>query len=77
MDCPVPGSGIPARTPPPVVNRIHQEAVAVLKLRETQAQLEDLGLDPETSSPAAFHALIKSDYARWDKVVRAAGLRQQ
>ena len=71
------GLVFPARTPPPVVNRIHQEAVAVLKLRETQAQLEDLGLDPETSSPAAFHALIKSDYARWDKVVRAAGLRQQ
>jgi len=70
------GLVFPARTPPPVVNRIHQEAVAVLSLRETQAQLEDLGLDPETSSPAAFHALIKSDYARWDKVVRAAGLRE-
>jgi len=70
------GLVFPARTPPPVVNRIHKEAVAVLSLRETQAQLEDLGLDPETSSPAAFHALIKSDYARWDKVVRAAGLRE-
>jgi tripartite-type tricarboxylate transporter receptor subunit TctC len=70
------GLVFPARTPPPVVNRIHKEAVAVLSLRETQVQLEDLGLDPETSSPAAFHALIKSDYARWDKVVRAAGLRE-
>jgi len=71
------GLVFPARTQPSVVDRINKEAVAVLGLRETQAQLEDLGLDPETSTPAAFHALIKSDYARWDKVVRAAGLRQQ
>jgi len=71
------GLVFPARTQPAVVDRINKEAVAVLGLRETQAQLEDLGLDPETSTPAAFHALIKSDYARWDKVVRAAGLRQQ
>jgi tripartite-type tricarboxylate transporter receptor subunit TctC len=71
------GLVFPARTPPPVVDRINKEAVAVLALRETQTQLEDLGLDPETNTPAAFHALIKSDYARWDKVVRAAGLRQQ
>lgn len=71
------GLVFPAHTPPPVVNRVHKEAVEVLGLRETQTQLEDLGLDTETSTPAAFHALIKSDYARWDKVVRAAGLRQQ
>jgi tripartite-type tricarboxylate transporter receptor subunit TctC len=71
------GLVFPARTQPAVVDRINKEAVAVLGLRETQTQLEDLGLDPETSTPAAFHALIKSDYARWDKVVRAAGLRQQ
>jgi len=71
------GLVFPARTQPSVVDRINKEAVTVLGLRETQTQLEDLGLDPETSTPAAFHALIKSDYARWDKVVRAAGLRQQ
>jgi tripartite-type tricarboxylate transporter receptor subunit TctC len=71
------GLVFPARTPPPVVNRIHKEAVAVLGLRETQALLEDLGLDPEPSDPAKFHALIKADHARWEKVVREAGLRVQ
>lgn len=71
------GLVFPARAPQPVVDRIHKEAVAVLNLGDTQKQLEDLGLDPEPTNPAAFHALIKSDYARWDKVVQAAGLRQK
>jgi len=32
-------------------------------------------LDTEPTSPAAFQDLIKSDHARWAKVVQAAGLR--
>ena len=71
------GFAFPARTPQPVVDRMHKEIVAILNLREVQSQLEDLGLDPEPSDPAKFHALIKSDHARWDKVVRDAGLRQK
>jgi tripartite-type tricarboxylate transporter receptor subunit TctC len=49
--------------------------VAVLSLREVQAQMEDLGLDPEPSTPAEFLALIKSDHARWGKLIREAGIR--
>jgi len=71
------GLVFPARTPRPIVDRIHKETVAVLNLREVQALLEDLGLDPEPSDPAKFHALIKSDFARWEKVVREAGLREK
>lgn len=71
------GFAFPARTPQPIVDRMHKEIAAVLRLREVQAQLEDLGLDPEPSDPAKFHALIKSDHARWEKVVHEAGLRQK
>lgn len=71
------GFAFPAKTPKAVVERMHREMVAVLSLREVQAQLEDLGLDPEPNSPTAFQALIKSDLARWEKVVQAAGLRTQ
>lgn len=69
------GVVFPARTPKPIVDRIHKETVAVLNLREVQAQLEDLGLDAEPSDPAAFHALIKSDYAKWGKLVKATGIK--
>ena len=69
------GFVFPARTPKAAVDRMHKEIVAVLGLREVQSQLEDLGLDPEPSDPAKFHALIKSDHARWAKVVKEAGIK--
>jgi tripartite-type tricarboxylate transporter receptor subunit TctC len=69
------GLVFPAKTPPAVVERIQREAVAVLNTREVQAQLEDLGLDAEPSTPAEFLALIKADHARWGKLIREAGLK--
>jgi len=69
------GLVFPARTPGAIVDRVHKEAVAVLNSTQVQTQLADLGLDAEASDPAAFLALIRADHARWDKVVRAAGLR--
>jgi tripartite-type tricarboxylate transporter receptor subunit TctC len=71
------GFAFPARTPKAIVDRMHKEVVAVLNLQEVSSQLVDLGLDPEPSSPAEFHALIKADHAKWDQVVREAGLRQK
>ena len=71
------GFAFPAKTPKAIVERVHKETVAVLNLREVRAPLEDLGLDPEPNDPVSFLALIKSDHARWDKLVREAGLRQK
>lgn len=69
------GFVFPARTPKPIVDRMNREMVAILNLREVQAQLEDLGLDPEPGDPAKFHALIRSDFARWGKLIREAGIK--
>jgi tripartite-type tricarboxylate transporter receptor subunit TctC len=69
------GLVFPAKTPPAIVERIQRETAAVLNMREVQAQLEDLGLDAEPSSPAEFLALIKSDYAMWGKLIRDAGIK--
>jgi tripartite-type tricarboxylate transporter receptor subunit TctC len=70
------GFAFPAKTPHAIVELMHKETNAVLKMREVQAQLEDLGLDPEPSDPAGFHALIKSDYARWGKLIRESGIKE-
>jgi tripartite-type tricarboxylate transporter receptor subunit TctC len=69
------GFAFPAKTPKVIVDRLNREIVAVLQMKEVDAQLSDLGMDPEPTDPARFHALIKSDFARWAKVVREAGLK--
>ena len=69
------GFAFPAKTPRAIVDRIYRETVAVLDMREVQVQLQDLGLDIETSGPDAFHARIKADYARWDRLIREAGIK--
>jgi tripartite-type tricarboxylate transporter receptor subunit TctC len=35
------------------------------------------GVDPETMTPEALGAKIKTETARWGKVVKAAGLKAQ
>jgi tripartite-type tricarboxylate transporter receptor subunit TctC len=69
------GFAFPAKTPKAVVDRMNKEIVAVLQMKEVDTQLTDLGMDPEPTDPARFHALIKSDFVRWAKVVREAGIK--
>ena len=69
------GLAFPAKTPRAIVERVQKETAAVIALREVQSQLDDLGLDAEASDPAAFHARIKADHARWGKLIREAGIK--
>jgi tripartite-type tricarboxylate transporter receptor subunit TctC len=71
------GFAFPAKTPQAIVERMHRETVAVLGMREVETHLEGLGLDTATSDPAKFQALIKADYARWGKLIRDAGIKEQ
>jgi tripartite-type tricarboxylate transporter receptor subunit TctC len=67
----------PAKTPGAIVDRVHRETVAVLRMPEVRKQLEDVGLDPVSSSPDAFRAYIRSEHAKWGKVIREAGLKAE
>jgi tripartite-type tricarboxylate transporter receptor subunit TctC len=69
------GFAFPARTSKAIVDRMNKEIVGVLQTKEVDAQLTDLGMDPEPTDPARFHALIKNDFVRWAKVVREAGIK--
>lgn len=64
----------PAKTPQDIVNRMHREAVAVINMPEVQKQLQNSGLDPAPSDPKAFAAHIKSEHAKWAKVIKEAGI---
>ena len=65
----------PAKTPPAVVDKLHNEMKAVLATAAIKEQIAKLSLLPlETGSIDDMKAFVKSEIARWGKVVEAAGI---
>jgi tripartite-type tricarboxylate transporter receptor subunit TctC len=65
----------PAGTPHEIVAHINRDTVEALSLPDVKERLSALGFEPAVTTPAAFGARIKSEIAKWDKVVRAANIR--
>jgi tripartite-type tricarboxylate transporter receptor subunit TctC len=61
---------VPARTPGPVVNRLHNELEAILKLPDVQSLLSRAGLDAASSTPAELAQVVSKDYSRWGAVIK-------
>ena len=62
----------PARTPEPIISKVHQETLKALAHPALHARLVQLGLDSVGSSPGELAAIVKSDIAKWATVIRDA-----
>jgi tripartite-type tricarboxylate transporter receptor subunit TctC len=67
----------PAHTPGAAVARLHENIVRILAVPETRERLADQGFEPVGSSPEEFGAYIKSEIAKWGKVIGDAGIRPE
>ncbi len=67
----------PAGTPRPIIDRIHQETVRALRAPEVGKSLANEGADIVASTPEAFAAYIKSETAKWARVIKTAGIKPQ
>ncbi len=67
----------PAGTPKPVVMRLNAEILRALKLPEVKERLENVGFEIVGGTPEAFGAYIKSEIAKWAKVVKASGVKAE
>lgn len=63
----------PAKTPQPILDRLNAATVKALNDPTVKQQFAALGADPVSSTPAALADLIKSETAKWAKVVKASG----
>jgi len=65
----------PAKTPKPIIERLQREVAAVLVMPEIRARYLQGGFEPVGNKPEEFDQQIKSDLARWGKVVKDANLK--
>lgn len=65
----------PAKTPAPIVNRLHAGVVQALNDPDIRARFQKGGADPAPSeSPAAYATLIRAELRKWADVAKAAGI---
>ena len=65
----------PAGTPAEIVSKLNQEIDAILAEKEVLAKLAEMSLDVVGGAPGKVTELIKSDSAKWKKVIDDAGIK--
>jgi tripartite-type tricarboxylate transporter receptor subunit TctC len=71
------GFYVPAGTPRAIVNRLNKELAAALTAPDIKDFLFKQGLDAAPGTPEQFAKYMRSEYAKWTKVIRAAGIEPQ
>lgn len=65
----------PAKLPGAIVKRLNEETLRALKDAEVRAKLDRQGFEIEGSTPEGAREYIRSELAKWAKVVAAAGIQ--
>jgi len=65
----------PAGTPPEIVARLNESMRAALASESTRERLARMGAEPAPTSPAQFAALINTELAKYQRVVKFSGAR--
>jgi tripartite-type tricarboxylate transporter receptor subunit TctC len=68
---------VPRGTPAPIVQRLNTEVVAVLNEPDVKERLKQQAIDPDPGTPAQLAAHIKSEVARFDKLIKTIGLKPE
>lgn len=71
------GLWAPAGTPAAILGRMQQSVAEAMALPALQATLETLGAVPVADAPEDFARFARSEYDRWGRLVRDAGIEAQ
>ncbi len=67
----------PAKTPPPIINRLHQEIVRFLRTPEVKEKFFNIAVEVVASSPEELAAAMQSEMLRMGKVIKEADIRAE
>jgi tripartite-type tricarboxylate transporter receptor subunit TctC len=69
------GMQVPAATPKAVVAQINRQLAAIFREPDITKRFTDAGVAVVASTPEEFSALLKSEVAKWGKVVKDANIK--
>ena len=67
----------PAGTPAAIVDKAYKQAAQIVASAEMKEKLAQLGLDTANDPPQAFGEVIRSDTAKWAKVIKEANIKAE
>jgi tripartite-type tricarboxylate transporter receptor subunit TctC len=67
----------PAGLDPAIVQKLHDEVIAILATPKMKERVKTLGYDLVQSSPQEFARQLQDDVARWGPVAKAAGAEKK
>ena len=65
----------PARTPQPVIDRLHREVAKIVHLPDVKQRFEAEGAAPSGNSPSEFAAFYRAEAEKWADVARRSGTK--
>jgi tripartite-type tricarboxylate transporter receptor subunit TctC len=67
---------VPNGTPKEIIDQLYREISRIVLLPEIKDRLATIGFTPVGNTPEEFSAQLRRDIARWAKVIREAGIKQ-
>jgi tripartite-type tricarboxylate transporter receptor subunit TctC len=68
------GISVPAKTPPQVIERLHQAILAALASAEVKERFAGAGVEPVGNTPAQASAFVAEEIARWSGLAKSANI---
>jgi len=68
------GLMVPAGTPKEIIARLHAAAASALGHPEVKKRFATSDLEPAGSTPEQFGAFVRSEIAKWGKVIKESGM---
>ena len=68
---------VPNGVPPAVITRLNAEITKVMQTPEVRTALIAQGVEARQSTPEEFAAMLRSETAKWHKIVETAGVKAE
>ena len=69
------GMFAPAGTPASIINRLSREVAQILRRAEVRERYFHTGMETVGTSPEEFQSIVKSEMAKWGKLIKAVKIR--